>query len=113
VVDMLRAARPGCDLTAVVITGGERGAGRSSVPKQELMAELQVLLDQGQLKIGRRKETGQLMRELMDVRKSRRTNGNVRFGADGYGEHDDLVIALSLACWRAKRRQGDGRKPIG
>jgi hypothetical protein len=26
-------------------------------------------------------------------------------GADGYGEHDDLVIALALACWRARRRQ--------
>jgi hypothetical protein len=22
-----------------------------------------------------------------------------------YGEHDDLVIALALACWRARRRE--------
>jgi hypothetical protein len=29
----------------------------------------------------------------------------VRMGADGYGEHDDLVIALALACWRARRRE--------
>jgi hypothetical protein len=29
----------------------------------------------------------------------------VRIGADGYGEHDDLVIALALAVWRAKRRE--------
>jgi hypothetical protein len=29
---------------------------------------------------------------------------HTRIGADGYGEHDDLVIALSLACWRARRR---------
>jgi hypothetical protein len=36
----------------------------------------------------------------------------VRLGADGCGEHDDLVIALALACWRAKRGQigfGTGR----
>jgi len=29
----------------------------------------------------------------------------VRLGADGYGEHDDLVMAVALACWRAKRPQ--------
>jgi hypothetical protein len=40
--------------------------------------------------------------------------GKVRMGADGYGEHDDLVIALALACWRARRREngfGGGRLP--
>ena len=28
----------------------------------------------------------------------------MRLGADGCGEHDDLVIALALACWRGKRK---------
>ena len=35
-------------------------------------------------------------------------------GADGNGEHDDLVIALALGCWKAKRRRdlfGGGRSP--
>jgi hypothetical protein len=31
----------------------------------------------------------------------------IRMGAEGSREHDDLVIALALACWRAKRRQND------
>ena len=42
------------------------------------------------------------------------SGGKVRLGADGGGEHDDLVIALSLACWRAQRRGngfGGGRLP--
>src|ERR1700679_1803773 len=39
VVDMLRAARLGCELNAVVITGGERRAGSGTVPKRDLMAE--------------------------------------------------------------------------
>ena len=30
--------------------------------------------------------------------------GRVRMGAEGCGEHDDPVIALALACWRARRR---------
>jgi hypothetical protein len=98
VVDMLRAARLGCDLSAVTITGGDRVSG-ASVPKRDLMAEVLMLLEQGQLKIGNLREGPQLVRELMDVRQSRG-----RVGADGTGEHDDLTIALALACWRAKGR---------
>jgi hypothetical protein len=110
VVDMLRAARLGCDIAAVVITGGERGAGHGSVPKRDLMAELQVLLETGKLKIGKLKETGRLVKELVDVRMSMSGAGRVRMGAEGYGEHDDLVIALALACWRAKGRQQIGER---
>jgi hypothetical protein len=54
------------------------------------------------------------MRELMDVRSTAGKGGRVRLGADGCGEHDDLVVALALACWRAKRREngfGGGRLP--
>ena len=99
VVDMLRAARLGCDLSAVVITGGGRAAGYS-VPKRDLMAEVLMLLEQGQLKIGNLREGPRLVRELMDVRES-----GGRLGAEGSGEHDDLAIAVALACWRAKRRE--------
>jgi hypothetical protein len=114
VVDMLRAARLGCELNAVVITGGERGSGNGTVPKQDLMAELLVLLENGQLKIARMKETDRLMRELGDVRMSVNGSGRVRLGADGSGKHDDLVIALALACWRAKGRQhvGEGTRRL-
>jgi phage FluMu gp28-like protein len=98
VVDMLRAARLGCDVMAVVITGGERTSGNGCVPKKDLMAGVQVLLENGQLKIGRLKEGARLMRELKDVRTSAGAAGRVRLGADGNREHDDLVIALALAC---------------
>ena len=70
------------------------------------MAGLQVLLEKDQLKIARGlRELGALMRELTDVRSTTRSSGRVRLGADGCGEHDDLVIALALACWRAKSQQ--------
>ncbi len=105
VVDMLRAARLGCELNAVVITGGDRGSSNGSVPKRDLMAELLVLLENGQLKIGRLNEGPRLMKELTDVQMSVSGSGRMRMGAEGYGEHDDLVIALALACWRAKSRQ--------
>jgi hypothetical protein len=41
-----------------------------------------------------------------------RVNGRWKMGAEA--EHDDLVLALSLACWRAKRPQngfGNRRLP--
>jgi hypothetical protein len=37
------------------------------------------------------------------VRKTPRENGRDRVGAERAGEHDDLVIALALACWKARR----------
>ena len=110
VVDLLRSARLGCEIAAVTITGGEKetqSGAMWNVPKRDLMAGLQVLLERGELKIaGRMKETGALVRELMDVRLMKQgATGRVRMGAEGCGEHDDLVIALALACWRAKRPQ--------
>ncbi|MES1258921.1 MAG: hypothetical protein ABUS51_10840, partial [Acidobacteriota bacterium] len=107
VVEMLREARLGCEVAAVTITGGlkESQAGQAfSVPKRDLMAGVQVLLERGELRIARGlREAGALVRELMDVRATLRESGAVRMGADGCGEHDDLVIALALACWRARR----------
>jgi hypothetical protein len=118
VVDMLRAARLGCDIAAVTITGGDRQRQAGSVwsvPKRDLIAVVQVLLERDELKLARGlRELAALMRELMDVRSSAGLGGRVRVGADGCGEHDDLVIALALACWRAKRGQigfGAGRLP--
>jgi hypothetical protein len=54
------------------------------------------------------RNTGALVRELLDVRASYGRGGGggrLRLGADGHGEHDDLVIALALACWSAKRKK--------
>jgi hypothetical protein len=110
VVDMLRAAGLGCEITAVTITGGERESRQGSlnvgVPKRDLIAGVQLALEKGELRIARRmKDAGALVRELLDVR----ITGGMRVGADGYGEHDDLVIALALACWRARRRENGER----
>jgi hypothetical protein len=107
VVEMLRAVRPALRVTAVTITSGEQAHGRGEewhVPKKDLMAGLQVLLEDGQLKIHRKlHEAAALVRELTDIRLSPRSGGRVGMGADGYGEHDDLALAVALACWRARR----------
>lgn len=108
VVDLLREAKLGCELAAVTISSGERESfvgGMFSVPKRDLIAGVQLLLEQGEMKIARElRDAGALVRELTDVKMTMSSGGHVRLGADGSGEHDDLVIALALACWMSKRK---------
>lgn len=111
VVDALQAAQPGCRMTAVTITGGNRQHSRSgegpsiNIPKQNLMAGVQLALESGELRISKNMASaGTLMRELLDVRMSHRAVGGVSYGAEGAGRHDDLVVALALAVWKAKAR---------
>src|SRR6266700_4531863 len=107
VVEMLRAARLACHLSPVTITNGERAHQTGAmwhVPKKDLMSGVLVLLEQGRLRVPRElAETGALVKELMDVRMKQRGRGEFRIGADGAGQHDDLVIALALAIWLATR----------
>jgi hypothetical protein len=114
VVEMLRAARPMFRVTAVTITGGDKAQGNGEewrVPKRDLMAGLQVMLEERRLKIPRSlKESATLVRELTDVRLHSKAGGRVRIGAEGHGEHDDLALAVALACWRARKVEA-GREP--
>ncbi len=112
VVDMLERARLGCDLSAVKMTAGEKevrsgsgpGVEHWNVPKRDLVAGVQVLLERDELRIAKKMPgAAELVRELMEVKGKRRENGRVRLGADGCGEHDDLVIALALAVWKGRR----------
>jgi hypothetical protein len=109
VVEMFRRAEMDCVVMAVVITGGSmtregRSSGYAHVPKINLMAGLQMALEQERVRIARRmKECGALVKELLDVR----VKANGGMGAEGAGEHDDLVMAVALACWRVKKGFGD------
>jgi hypothetical protein len=95
VVDLLRSVGMGVNISAVTITGGDAARGRGEewhVPRQDLLGHLQVLLEKGELKIARKlKEAEALVREL----EAMRVTGEGR-------EHDDLVLAVALACWRGR-----------
>jgi hypothetical protein len=109
VVDMLR--RSGLTFDAVTITGGdtETQSGYDSyrVPKRDLVGNLQVLLQSGQLKIARSLEHAETLKaELLNFR----VKINVATAHDSYeawreGDHDDLVLAAALAAWRAGRKE--------
>lgn len=96
IVDLLRSAGFGA-VTAVTITGGDSAhANARSGMSPGLLAHLQVLMEQKRLTIARgTRETERLVRELESMTAT---------GASG--EHDDLVIAVALASWRAKRASG-------
>jgi hypothetical protein len=59
-----------------------------------------VRLERGQLKIAEGlKEGEQLMREMAGMRVRVTASGREQYGARRAGEHDDLVVAVALACW--------------
>jgi hypothetical protein len=105
VVDMLRAARLPCTLAPVEITGGhtESRSGETwHVPKRDLVVGLQTALQQKILQIAQGLPLRhELMKELLDVRATLKESGREAYGARE-GSHDDLVIALALAVWRAR-----------
>jgi hypothetical protein len=75
------------------------------VPKMLLISRLQALLHEGRLKIQKSlPEAAVLMGELLDYRIQYTAAGHLTFNARE-GRHDDLVLALAIACYRAA---GDG-----
>jgi hypothetical protein len=105
VVDMLRAV--GLAPAAVSITGGDSVTqdGRDyRVPKRDLVSVVQVLLQAERLKIARALPEAQtLTSELLAFKVSISLSGHDSYGNDK-GEwrenpHDDLVLAVALACW--------------
>ncbi len=91
-----RSAELPCPLNAVSITGGEQVHPRDfgdNVPKRDLMAAIHVVLEEEQLQIAASlPETRRLVEEMMNLHPGRNSR-----------HHDDLVIALGLALWQARR----------
>jgi hypothetical protein len=105
VADMFRAA--GLEFTGVVITGGQTEANPEKntwhVPKLKLISHLQALLHEGRLQIQKNlAEAETLVRELQDFRVQYSDSGFMTFNAR-QGKHDDLVLALAIAVWKAMR----------
>jgi hypothetical protein len=112
VIDFTGVGRPIFDMfvssgispIGVLITGGTaetRDGPTCSVPKLTLVSRLQALLHEGRLKIQRELDEAEtLVRELQDFRIDFTAAGHLTFNARS-GKHDDLVLALAIAVWRA------------
>jgi hypothetical protein len=116
VIDMTGVGRPVFDLfeveglrpVGVVITGGleevRDGARVHRVPKILLVSRLQAALHSGELKFSPElAEAEALKQEFSEFRMRATDTGRLTFGARE-GRHDDLVLALAVAVWRAQGR---------
>jgi len=114
VVDLLKEAIRKAPIVAVIITGGDRQHyqdGRYRVPKRDLVSGVTVLLESGKLRISQQlPEAKILIKELMNMRVKISPGGHEAYEAWREGQHDDLVLALALALWRAR---GSVRRQIG
>lgn len=106
VADMFEAA--GLNPILVGITGGNAVSQATQrefgVPKRDLASIVAVLLQEGRLKWpAALPEARTLARELQNFRVKVTTAGNDTYGAWREGLHDDLVLAVALACWVGER----------
>lgn len=104
IADLFKSA--GIAFAAVTITGGdtENNDGNEwRVPKLVLISRLQALLHEGRLHIhDALPDAPELVKELQDFRVNFTAAGHMTFGARE-GRHDDLVLALAIAAWRATK----------
>ncbi|MFN7919905.1 MAG: hypothetical protein U0Q16_07400 [Bryobacteraceae bacterium] len=119
VVDMIRQAISGVRVVPVVFTAGSTArndGGVHKVPKKDLVHGLMVLFQDGRLRIAQ--DTGAyaiLTNELKNLRVKISAEAHVGYEAWREGQHDDLVFALALACWRAStsvKRTLEQTRPI-
>jgi hypothetical protein len=104
VFDMFTAARLSCPLYGVSIHGGESVTheGRHwKVPKRDLVATVQVLLQSGRLKIADSLPDALILqKELLNFKVTiDPATANESFAAWRESDYDDLVLATALACW--------------
>jgi hypothetical protein len=115
VIDSLVDA--GLEPVPVILTSGHqanrRDGGGFTVPKGDVVAAIQLLLEQRRLLLPKELPHAEtLMRELENFRYDYSPRGHMRYGAGpaggedvlwrGDGSHDDLLLATAIAAWHAE-----------
>src|SRR5579885_3577663 len=108
VVGMVRRADIPASLYPVTITFGTAVTppgedGSLHVPKKDLAGVLSVLLQGQRLRIAALPDSELLGRELRQFRVKPPSAGAVTVEAWRERPHDDLVLAVALACWLGER----------
>lgn len=115
VVDLFRETDFHGRIIAVTITGGHNATEDEDrrgwhVPKKDLVAVMQSLLQTRRLHISPHLPDAEVLRrELGNFKIKITAAANETFGAWREGEHDDLVLAVAMACWWGEK---SGHGPI-
>jgi hypothetical protein len=118
VTDLLTERR--MNFVEVTITGlgqkvSRNGTRKYSVPKQDLVAALEVSFQKGTLKVAKGLELWSALREelLNFRRKQNARTAHISYEHWRESDHDDLVLAAALACWKATyKRKGTTRLKV-
>lgn len=108
VVDMFRDSALSCDFYPVIITGGVK-VERNHVPKRDLIGAVQVAIQTGRLETtAHTKDVETFMTEMQHYAIKLTDTGHDTYNARGDSQHDDLVLAVALACWyRGRLNRGE------
>ena len=105
--DLMKASGFYHSLNAISITGGDnvtQDRGVYHTPKRDLVSNLQVMLQNGSLKIAQGiKEKDALIEELSSFQTKITASGHDTYGGRS-GVHDDIVLSVAMAAWLAARR---------
>lgn len=108
VVEMLRKSAK-CSLDPVTITSGQNMKIDNygyKMPRTELMSQLALMLEKRELEISSHAgEIDHIRNELRNLKLRLNARGQENFDPEKDSVHDDLVIALALGLWKAKRSQ--------
>lgn len=108
IIEFIRDTRLPATLVPVTITCGERESSDGfnwHVPKRDLLESLQLMFEQGELKIAASLPENREFLEQLSSMQVRVTNSQREtFSPVRTTAHDDLVLAASLAAWRAKQK---------
>jgi hypothetical protein len=118
VTDLLKERR--LNYIAVTITGLGQKVNRHStkeysVPKQDLVSALEVSFHKGTLKVAKGLPGWPKLREdlLNFRRKQSKVTAHISYEHWRESDHDDLVLAAALACWKATyKRKGTTRLKV-
>jgi hypothetical protein len=114
VTDLFLDARLSAQIVPVTLTAGREVKrerwNRSRavgfwVPKSEVVGTTQALLSTGRLKIAKSLPLADVLKkELLDFRMKVSATGHESFNARE-GAHDDVLLAVSIACWLGERHE--------
>jgi hypothetical protein len=118
VMDLVQRAELGISIQAVTITGGQamtkQEGGGYAVPKKDLVAVLQVLLQQRRLVVAKTLPHAALLgAELSAFRVKVTAGGSDTLESWRQRDHDDLVLAVALAAWSAQKFAGSSEITVG
>jgi hypothetical protein len=95
----------------ILITGGHQVTqdqrGVWHVPKRQLVTATVALMEKGRLKFGRIPDRDLLINELALFQEKIRSADTASFEAWRSRDHDDLTLALCLACWYGEHGRSD------